>query len=139
YIAYASDNRGYAQPALVPRNHGIAVSRLGNAPPATQAKFKESRLSARADLALVHPNEKQQVARIRSYKIEAGGKTYHIYRGDLHRHTDISQDGAGDGSLMDLHRYALDAAAFDYVMVGDHNMGQNNEYCWWRTQKANDV
>ncbi len=45
----------------------------------------------------------------------------------------------GDGSLMDLHRYALDAVAFDYIMVGDHNMGQDNEYCWWQTQHANDL
>jgi hypothetical protein len=27
----------------------------------------------------------------------------------------------------------------DYILVGDHNMGQDNEYCWWRTQKANDL
>jgi hypothetical protein len=87
----------------------------------------------------VHAREKEQVQRIREYKIEAGGKTYRIYRGDLHRHTDISTDGIGDGSLMDLHRYGLDAAAFDYIMVGDHNMGQDNEYSWWRTQKANDL
>ena len=24
-------------------------------------------------------------------------------------------------------------------MVGDHNMGNDNEYCWWRTQQANDL
>ena len=87
----------------------------------------------------VHPHEAEQVARIRSYKIESGGKTYHIYRGDLHRHTDISGDGVGDGSLMDLHRYALDAAALDFIIVTDHNMGDDNEYSWWRTQKANDL
>jgi hypothetical protein len=88
---------------------------------------------------LVHPHEKEQVARARSYKIEAGGHVYHIYRGDMHRHTSISSDGAGDGSLEDLHRYALDAIAFDYCLVTDHNMGNDNEYCWWRTQQANDL
>jgi hypothetical protein len=87
---------------------------------------------------LVHPQETEQVARIRGYKVRAGGKTYRIYRGDLHRHTDLSVDGMGDGSLTDLHRYALDAAALDFVLVGDHNMGQDNEYCWWQTQQAND-
>ena len=40
---------------------------------------------------------------------------------------------------MDLHRYALDAAAFDFIVVTDHNMGNDNEYSWWRTQKANDL
>ena len=79
------------------------------------------------------------MARIRSYKVESGGKTYRIYRGDMHRHTDISSDGVGDGSLMDLHRYGLDAAAFDFIIVSDHNMGGDNEYPWWRTQQANDL
>jgi hypothetical protein len=40
---------------------------------------------------------------------------------------------------MDLHRYALDVAALDFALIGDHNMGGDNEYCWWRTQKANDL
>jgi hypothetical protein len=79
------------------------------------------------------------VARVRAHKVEHNGKTYRIYRGDLHRHTDISTDGVGDGSLMDLHRYALDAAALDFILVGDHNMGSDVEYNWWRTQKANDL
>jgi hypothetical protein len=138
YFAYASDNRGWMPPQMPPRNHSIAVSRLGGA-----AKPGEPRLVVRdrkiRSAPLVHAREAEQVARIRNYKIEAGAKTYHIYRGDLHRHTDISSDGIGDGSLMDLHRYGLDAAALDYILVGDHNMGNDNEYNWWRTQKANDL
>ena len=66
-----------------------------------EPKWRE-RVSEVADVA-VHPREREQVARIRSYKIEQGGKTYRIYRGDLHRHTDISVDGMGDGSLMAFH------------------------------------
>jgi hypothetical protein len=68
-----------------------------------------------------------------------GGQTLQIYRGDLHRHTEISYDGAGDGSLLDLYRYALDAASLDFILVGDHNMGNDDEYSWWRTQKSNDL
>jgi hypothetical protein len=83
--------------------------------------------------------EATQVSRIRSYEIKHAGKTYHIYRGDLHRHTDISGDGVGDGSIMDLHRYGIDAAALDFILVADHNMGNDKEYPWWRTQKANDL
>jgi hypothetical protein len=139
YFAYASDNRHWMPPTMLPRNHSIAVSRLAGA-----AAPVEPRLVARPKvegpaLVNVHPGEAEQVARVRKYKIEVGGKLYHIYRGDLHRHTDISVDGIGDGSLMDLHRYALDAAAFDYILVTDHNMGQDDEYCWWRTQQANDL
>jgi hypothetical protein len=138
YFAYASDNRA-EYPPMGPHNLSIAVSRLANAAPPKQPKLGEATLSKKVHVPAVHPHEKEQVARIRQYKVETGGKTYHIYRGDLHRHTDISQDGMGDGSLMDLHRYGLDAASLDYITVTDHNMGQDNEYCWWRTQKANDL
>src|SRR5438093_10223470 len=41
-------------------------------------------------------------------------------------HTDISADGAGDGSVMDLLRYALDAARMDYAMVTDHNRSEEH-------------
>ena len=97
----------------------MAVSRLTGA-----AAAGEVRLVARdrplPAVVPVHPREAEQVARIRRYRMQVGGKTYHIYRGDIHRHTDISVDGMGDGSLMDLHRYAVDAAALDYVFITDH-------------------
>ena len=47
---------------------------------------------------------------MRNYRIEAGGKTYRLLRGDFHRHTEISQDGGSDGALEDMWRYAIDAA-----------------------------
>jgi hypothetical protein len=138
YFAYASDNRGWLPPGMVPRNLSVAVSRLDHAPePAEPALVARDRPAPA--VVWVHPDEKEQVARVRAYKVQSGGKIYKIYRGDLHRHTDISPDGVGDGSLMDLHRYALDAAALDYILVTDHNMGQDKEYPWWRTQKANDL
>lgn len=137
WLAYATDNR-LSAPPLLPRNLSLTVAELNGAPEPKPARLVERHEPLPAVMP-VHPRERQQVARIRGYKIEHGGKTYHIYRGDIHRHTDISADGTGDGSLTDLHRYALDAAAMDYIFVTDHNMGQNNEYCWWRTQKANDL
>jgi hypothetical protein len=86
-----------------------------------------------------HPTESQDTARIRSYRYKLAGKEYRILRGDLHRHTELSGDGAGDGSLDDLYRYALDAAAMDYAHVSDHQMGVDEEYNWWITQKSNDL
>ena len=56
----------------------------------------------------VHRDEPGDLERIRSYRVEADGKTYRIVRGDMHRHTDYSQDGALDGSLHETYRYALD-------------------------------
>ena len=84
------------------------------------------------------PHEAEEIARLRNYPVQADGKTYHIYRGDLHRHTELSLDGAGDGTLWDAYRYALDAADLDFLVVTDHQSGQN-EYHWWRTQKAADM
>jgi len=91
----------------------------------------------------VHPHEPADVKAIREYRIEAGGKRYRIVRGDLHRHTDISGDGIGDGALIDFYRYALTAGQYDFMEVTDHQYGGGNpqglEYNWWRTEKSEDI
>ncbi len=89
----------------------------------------------------VHPNEAEDLDRIRAYTIESGGKTYRIYRGDTHRHTEFSDDGYNDGSLLETYRYALDAAELDFLGVSDHNTGsgQDNEYINWLIPQAADL
>lgn len=86
-----------------------------------------------------NPNEMADTRRIRAYRYNVNGKRYRVLRGDLHRHTELSSDGAGDGSLDDLYRYFLDAASMDFAHVGDHQMGGDEEYNWWITQKSNDL
>ncbi len=131
------DNRDWRAPNMPPGNLAVAVSRLGGAAKAGEFKFRDSTASPKvANPVHLHRYEAEQVAAIRKHKIEFGGKTYHIYRGDLHRHTDMSIDGMGDGSVADLHRYALDAAALDFVLVSDHNLGNDQEYPWWRTAEG---
>ena len=88
---------------------------------------------------VMHPNEKQDVARIRSYRASLNGAEYRILRGDFHRHTDISNDGSGDGSLEDFYRYMIDVASMDTGIVTDHNQGGDVEYNWWRTEKSYDL
>src|SRR5580658_3640173 len=46
---------------------------------------------------VMHPHEREDVRRIRAYRMRVGGIEYRLLRGDFHRHTDISNDGAGDG------------------------------------------
>ncbi len=87
----------------------------------------------------IHENETEQTRQIQSYRIQSGGKTYSIYRGDLHRHTDISVDGAGDGSLLDAYRYARDAAQLDFLGITDHTDHVAESYTWWRSQKFADL
>lgn len=110
----------------------------GNGQPALE-DFRESHPSAPP----VHPNEAADTAAIRAYRYEAGGKTYRILRGDLHRHTDISADGIGEGALIDFYRYALTAGNYDFMMVADHQYGGDSvpgvEYNWWRTEKSEDI
>jgi hypothetical protein len=83
--------------------------------------------------------EARHVQRIRAYRVKAGAKEYRLLRGDFHRHTEISWDGAADGSLEDMFRYALDAASLDWIGNGDHDNGAGREYCWWLTQKFDDA
>ena len=54
----------------------------------------------------MNPTEAADVARVRAYRLEAGGKSYRLLRGEFHRHTEISPDGGGDGALEDMWRYA---------------------------------
>ncbi|HEV8129798.1 MAG TPA: hypothetical protein VGQ81_00985, partial [Acidobacteriota bacterium] len=159
WCAWPSDGRLFANPpyeipsyrnmtpntlkgfGAVPQNYDIfiaAVDSSGTRPTAT----KNNLVLMRPDLAAaqpVHPQENSDVQRMRSYEIRSGGKIYQIFRGDMHRHTDISSDGAGDGSVFDLFRYALDAARMDFAMVTDHNSGYDQEYSWWRIEKAIDL
>jgi hypothetical protein len=83
--------------------------------------------------------EQDAVKRIRDYRIEAGGKKYQLLRGEFHRHTEISWDGGPDGSLDDMFRYAIDAAAMDWIGNGDHDSGAGREYSWWLIQKFTDA
>ena len=87
----------------------------------------------------VHPDEAADIARIRDHRIQAGGKTYHLLRGEFHRHTEISQDGGADGALEDMWRYAIDAAGLDWIGNGDHDNGGGKEYTWWLIQKTTDL
>ena len=101
--------------------------------------FNDSGAASTPEHAPVHPNEAQDIARMRSYRLSLNGAAYRIFRGDFHRHTDISADGSGDGSLEDYYRYMIDVAGMDTGIVTDHNMGGDMEYNWWRTEKSYDL
>ncbi|MBT3201193.1 MAG: hypothetical protein HN350_14930, partial [Phycisphaerales bacterium] len=68
------------------------------------------------------------------------GKSYRLYYGDLHRHTDMSLCFPFlDGSLEDAYRYAIDVAGLDFLGVTDHtrdiNHGNVKSQLWWRCTK----
>lgn len=79
--------------------------------------------------------EAQQIRAFREYRAELGGKPLRIARGEFHRHTELSGDGGGDGSIFDMWRYAMDMACHDWIGCGDHDNG-SREFSWWLTQKT---
>jgi hypothetical protein len=83
--------------------------------------------------------ERAELSAIRSYRSTIGGTERQILRGEFHRHTEISGDGANDGPLEDMWRYAIDAASMDWIGNGDHDNGGGREYTWWLTQKTTDA
>jgi hypothetical protein len=93
---------------------------------------------ARAGLSNIDRTEAAAIKTVRDYR---GGSEsdLRILRGDFHRHSEISFDGYGDGSILDQWRYALDAANLDWLGCCDHDNGAGREYSWWITQKQTDV
>ncbi len=87
----------------------------------------------------LHGHGAADLERIRGYRIESGGKSYRLLRGEFHRHTELSMDGGEDGSLEDMWRYARDAAELDWIGNGDHDAGGGREYPWWIIQKTTDI
>lgn len=66
---------------------------------------------------------------------------YHVFFGDLHRHTDLSLCFPFlDGSLEDAYRASIDPVGLDFLGVTDHcrdlDLGDELSQVWWRTVKA---
>ena len=139
WAVWTNDNRLFPAAAGQPnrRHNEIDFARVDGAPapaPPVLIAFTEPPANA----GFVHPHEAADVRQIREYRTQADGAALRIMRGDFHRHTEISPDGAGDGSLDDYFRYMIDAASMDTGIVSDHNAGVE-EYTWWRTEKAIDL
>ena len=137
-LTFLTDNRRWGGPNFgeKPGDHDVMFTTLSASGPGSQllAKRGPEPPTGRKTEVL----EADQIRRLRDYAIVAGDAKYHIYRGDLHRHTDHSTDGAGDGSLWDAYRYAFDGAGMDYLLVTDHH-GHVTDYQYRRNDKASDM
>ena len=83
--------------------------------------------------------ERLSVQAMRNYRTEVGGEEVRLWRGEFHRHTEISSDGAGDGTILDMWRYGMDMADLDWIGSGDHDNGNGRELSWWLTQKTTSM
>ncbi len=145
---------GRRMPVGLPKHSEVSMLRIDGASVPTRGEdvplvaFEPSEAQRYSP---THPNEVQDLERIRGHRVDLGGTTWKVVRGDLHRHTEISMDGAADGTLVDAYRYAMNAAQLDFLGVSDHNYGQwldtdqpeypqsDNEFQFWRTQKSADL
>ena len=139
HAAWMTDNRPFDN--MIPQNAEIYYAGLGRSasPPSYGTEQFQAFVEPYVEEVPVHPTEKADVAAIRDHTIEAGGKKYKIYRGDMHRHTDVSQDYKYDGSLLLVFRYGLDAAGMDYIVPTDHQLGYDQEFTWWQDEKLKDL
>ena len=139
HAAWMTDERPFAD--MIPRNGEVYYAKLGSAtaPPAYAAEQFVPFSEPFAEEIPVHPFEAENVKAIREHVVDAGAKKYKIYRGDMHRHTDVSQDFKYDGSLIEVYRYAFDAAGFDYIVPTDHQLGYDQEFTWWQDEKLKDL
>jgi hypothetical protein len=149
------DNR----PAMAPFEQGLLVVYSGDGRTRTQDRdqddvyatilsvdtdtmdmeLADADKSPPAELMPVHPNEKEDVARMRDYRVKAGDKELRLLRGEFHRHTEFTAHRDGDGLLEDAWRYGLDAGSMDWMGDGDHDNGGGSEYMWWLCQKISDL
>ncbi len=135
WAAWASDNREFGNARILHQNvYAASIPRSTASGEIAMKPFVEApELSS-----VTHPHETADLRTIRAYRIQSSGATYKIMRGDLHRHTALSADGVGDGSLWDFYRYVLDAANLDFSTVTDHQGGATT-YNWWKIQKSCDL
>jgi hypothetical protein len=135
WAAWASDNRDFGNARLFHQDVFAApVLQLAASGAIAMKPFVEAPEYSEP----THPNEVTDLKTIRGYRVQSGGATYRIMRGDLHRHTALSPDGVGDASLWDFYRYVLDAVNLDFSTVTDHQGGGTN-YNWWKIQKSCDM
>jgi len=120
-------------------NREISVADTGAVrQPDEDCKLVEVQPESEATPSSDAQDEARQVAAIREYRAELNGKPVRVWRGEFHRHTELSSDGSGDGTLFDMWRYGIDMASLDWIGCGDHDNG-SREFHWWLTQKTTSL
>lgn len=135
FFVWPKDGRTYAEPRATSSQLQYAAFELMDRP-ATARRMKPF-ASEPTPPAEVYQTEQRDLERIHAVRWE-DRIPLRLFRGDLHRHTDISLDGAYDGDIFDTYRYAIDVAALDFLAVTDHSFHERcnyYQYDWWRTRQ----
>src|SRR5262245_30491462 len=139
WLAWPTDNRE-APRWPRPRRQQVYAGTLDPPSSSPEPAWRDRPAEEKAAAAAPHRDEAADIRALRAYGTTIGGKRARLLRGDFHRHTELSWDGAGiqDGSLTDFYRYMLDAAALDYGATTDHQAGAW-PYWQWYTEKMTDM
>ncbi len=122
-----------------PYNNDLYASVVSLGPAAGPAAVKPAEKLARAGADAAQAVEQAAIRRMRELRVPNGGHDLRVVRGEFHRHSEVSMDGGGDGTLLDQWRYIIDTGALDWVGCCDHDNGGGREYSWWIEQKLTDV
>ncbi|MBI3698014.1 MAG: hypothetical protein HY238_24660 [Acidobacteria bacterium] len=140
WVFWHTDNRDdtYVQ---LPQQNQVWSSVLTPATPVLAPKLAAAAAPGGGGSTGGHADEAGDVKQLRSHTVTIDNRPHHVYRGDLHRHTEFSTDGGGsvDGSVPDFFRYTIDAADLDFSAVTDHSAGGDVEYWWWLIQKMSEM
>src|SRR5262249_25012855 len=125
----------------VPREDQVWSGVLTPASPPKPYRFGPEVEPKVSSVELSPASEADDVRVLKAQAVTIAGKANHLFKGDLHRHTELSTDGGGrqDGSILDFFRYMIDVAAMDYGAITDHSAGGDYEYWWWLIQKVTDL
>ncbi|MBM3794096.1 MAG: DUF3604 domain-containing protein [Acidobacteria bacterium] len=123
-----------------PVRQAVHAGRVTTAAPPASLNWAAAPLTDVVSTLPGHADEAGDLRTVRAYTVKVSGRDAHIYRGDFHRHTEISWDGGGgaDGSLQDFYRYMIDVVSMDFGASTDHQGGAW-PYWWWYTLKMADM
>ncbi|MBL8178348.1 MAG: hypothetical protein JNK48_26970 [Bryobacterales bacterium] len=138
WLFWSSEGRQYGFMSR-PRAHRVIAGSVPMPGASVAARLRPYQAGA-APSKQVHADEAGDLRAIREYRVKLGKETLRIVRGDLHRHTELSQDQGGyqDGSLPEFYRYMIDAAGMDFGASTDHQAG-GIDYWNFMTLKMADM
>ena len=133
---WPTDGRSYENPHV--RSAQLRFARLDTGADYASDERMRPLAASGAEVVDAAPTEAADLAKVRASRW-ADKEPLRLYRGDLHRHTDLSADSQRDGDLLFQYRYALDAGALDFLAVTDHSGAERRhfyKYQWWRNRQV---
>ena len=134
-MVWPTDGRTYQDPHVRTSQIRYALARL-DARYAADERLRPLRPDSE-EVADAAPTEAADLEAVRAARWPAKAPL-RLFRGDLHRHTDLSADSQRDGDILFQYRYALDAGALDFLAVTDHSGAERlhfYKYQWWKTRQ----